>query len=162
MSDLNQMMEAQRALQVEAYGKDPSELVGEERVMFIKNMSLALLDEIHEALAEVGWKPWATSRHVNEEAFKGELVDAWHFFMNLMLAAHMDPFELMEKYMAKRQKNKDRQEAGYDGVSGKCMGCRRALDDAAVGCMPVYHGNILVSTFCIQTRHYYPTAKVKG
>ena len=141
MSDLDTMLEMQRQLQVKHYGKDPSDLTGEERALFIKDMILALTDELHEALQEVGWKPWATSRHVNEEAFKGELIDAWHFFMNLILVSGMDPFDFMQRYTSKHEKNAARQEAGYDGVADKCPGCRRALDDDAVRCAPVTEGN---------------------
>lgn len=129
------MFEAQRLLQIEAYGKDPGEITDPiERIRFIKDMHIALTDELHEALGEIGWKPWATSQHVNEEAFKGELIDAWHFFMNLCMVVGMGPDELQDRYMAKRQKNIQRQIDGYDGVSTKCPGCGRALDDDAVMC----------------------------
>jgi dimeric dUTPase (all-alpha-NTP-PPase superfamily) len=131
---LKHMMALQKQMQVKHYGADPGSLEGEERIQFIKDMKLALEAELQEALDEVGWKPWATSRHVNEEAFKGELVDAWHFFMNLCLVANMGPQELYDRYLAKRQKNIARQVAGYDGVTGKCPQCKRALDDEAVTC----------------------------
>lgn len=134
MSDLTQLFDAQRDLQITAYGKDPADLEGMERIQFYKDMHIALTDELHEALGEIGWKPWATSRHVNEEALQGELVDAFHFFMNLCMVAHLDPFELVKKYMAKREKNAKRQAEGYDGVSTKCPVCKRALDDDAVLC----------------------------
>lgn len=131
---LIEMFRLQLELQSKAYGKDPRELAGTERIEFFKNMKLALQDELHEALDEIGWKPWATSKHWNEEAVKGELVDAWHFFMNLCIVADMSPRELHRRYLAKRQKNIARQEAGYDGVSTKCPVCKRALDDDAVFC----------------------------
>ena len=126
---LGEIFEMQRALQVESYGYDPGLMQGEERTTFIMWNVVALTDELHEALAEVGWKPWATSRHVNEEAFKGELVDALHFLVNLCLAADMSPMELYEGYLEKRRRNAKRQAEGYDGVSSKCPQCKRALDD---------------------------------
>lgn len=128
---LHLMYEAQRALQIEAYGADPTTLTGDEAVQFIKDMNLALQDELHELLGEVGWKPWATSRHINHDMAKAELVDAWHFFMNLMLILGMTPDELFDRYMEKRKRNSERQEEGYDGVGGKCALCRRAIDDVA-------------------------------
>lgn len=152
MSDLNTMLEMQRQLQVKHYGKDPADLQGEERALFIKDMVLALSDELHEALQEVGWKPWATSRHVNDEAFKGELIDAWHFFMNLILVSGMDPFDFMQRYISKHDKNASRQKAGYDGVANKCPGCRRALDDDAVRCVPIVGANP-PSFYCTQADH---------
>ena len=124
----------QLELQKQAYKKDPTKLDEEERADFIRWNVLALEDELHEALAETGWKPWATSRHLNREAFKGEMVDALHFFMNLLIAADIDADEFLEGYQAKRLKNIKRQEEGYDGVSSKCPHCKRALDDAGVEC----------------------------
>lgn len=155
---LERMFDAQRALQVEAYGKDPADITDPiERIQFIKDMHIALTDELHEALAETGWKPWASSNHVNEEAFKSELVDAFHFFMNLCMAVNMDPHELYGKYMAKRQKNIQRQIDGYDGVSTKCAGCGRALDDDAVKCAknPNYP-----ETWCVVHLRFFPMPEV--
>ncbi len=137
MTDLTVAFNAQQALQITSYGADPYELEGEDRTEYIMWNVLAATDELHELLNEVGWKPWATSRHVNEEAAKGELVDVFHFFMNLSMALHMGPEELMQKYIEKRQINARRQEEGYDGVDGKCPKCKRALDDPAVQCQKV-------------------------
>lgn len=135
---LSEMFELQANLQRETYGAHPGDIVDPiERIQFFKDMKLALQDELHEALAEIGWKPWATSKHFNEEAVQGELVDAMHFFMNLCMAANMTPEMLFEKYQAKRLKNIKRQEEGYDGVSTKCANCGRALDDDAVKCLIV-------------------------
>lgn len=128
------MLNMQSELQERHFGARVEELQGEERIQFLKDMYIAFVDEMHEALGEVGWKPWATSKHWNEEAFKGELIDAWHFFMNFMLVAGLDAEDLFERYMQKHSVNVARQEAGYDGVTGKCSGCRRAFDDKAVAC----------------------------
>lgn len=124
----------QREMQTTSFGADPMTLEGEERVQYIKDMVLAATDELHEALGEVGWKPWATSRHVNDEALKGELIDLLHFVINLMLVAHLTPEEIHHRYFVKAARNKQRQAEGYDGVSGKCSGCGRALDDPATRC----------------------------
>lgn len=136
MSDLLvQIFKEQRSLQIQSYdGVDPATLDDEKRTTFIKDMVLACEDELHEALGEVGWKPWATSRHVNREAYVGELVDALHFFVNLCLVVGVTPHELFDRYMEKRARNAARQAAGYDGVTGKCPGCGRAMDDPGVKC----------------------------
>ena len=134
-SQLQKMLNAQRELQIEAYGKDPTLLNGDERADFIRWNMLALNNEIlGEALDETGWKPWATSRHINQQAFHGEMVDGWHFFMNLMLVSGMTADDLERGYYLKRAKNAKRQVDGYDGVAGKCRKCKRALDDDAVQC----------------------------
>lgn len=134
---LGEMFELQSDLQLNTYGSHPADIPTEEKITFIKDMNLALQDELHEFLAETGWKPWATSRHINTEAAQGELVDAFHFFMNLCMAVDLTPDLLYQKYKAKRERNKERQAEGYDGVLGKCPYCKRALDDAGNDCGPV-------------------------
>ena len=131
---LHEMMKAQFELQRDTYGIDYSAMTDEERIHHFKEMLHAFNDEMHEALGEMGWKPWATSRHFNTEGVQGELIDAWHFFMNLMLIAKLTPDDLFRLYNIKRVKNMARQQEGYDGIAGKCPVCRRALDDDAVKC----------------------------
>jgi dimeric dUTPase (all-alpha-NTP-PPase superfamily) len=135
---LTHMLEMQRTLQrmYDKNGLTPIELEGEDRMSYIRTQAYSLCDEIHEATNETGWKPWATSNHVNDDAFKSELVDAWHFFMNLMLVVDMTAEELYQGYVKKNAKNIQRQAEGYDGVTTKCPGCKRAYDDTAVQCKP--------------------------
>ena len=95
----------------------------------------ALTDELHELLGEIGWKPWAKSRHINLVAARGEWIDALHFMLNLGIVLGLDGGDLVKTlYDAKHKKNAQRQEEGYDGVSTKCPKCKRALDDEAVKC----------------------------
>lgn len=150
---LEEAFQLQRELQVQSYGMDPGDIpAGTDKIQFFKDMNIALQDELHEALGEVGWKPWATSKHFNEDAVKGELVDAFHFFMNLCLVSNMGAAELFARYKEKRTKNQKRQEEGYDGVSTKCPGCRRALDDEAVDC---HVKGFMV--WCTPHKTYYPS-----
>jgi dimeric dUTPase (all-alpha-NTP-PPase superfamily) len=124
----------QLKLLVNSFKKDPTQLTNEEKMDWIRWNILALEDELHEALAETGWKPWSTSQHINRDAFVSELVDAFHFLMNLMLVVDCSAEEFLAKYMQKRGINAKRQAEGYDGVTGKCRNCKRALDDPAVAC----------------------------
>lgn len=129
------MLKKQRQLQlVINKGKRIEDFTDEERMEALRINVLGLMGELYEALDETGWKPWATSNHMNHAAFKSELVDAWHFFMNLMIHSNMTAEELLVGYMEKWQINMDRQTNGYDGVSSKCPGCHRAYDDKHVGC----------------------------
>jgi len=128
MSDLHEAFVAQYVLQRESFHTDPKNLSDQERAEWIRWNMLALHDELHEALTEVGWKPWATSHHLNREAYKGELVDAFHFFINLCLVANISAKELLDGYFAKRARNAQRQVDGYTGLD-KCPGCKRAWDD---------------------------------
>lgn len=131
---MQEALDAQHKLQIESFGNDPKSLTDDQKVEWIRWNVLALEDELHEALQEVGWKPWAKSKHVNRDAYISELVDAFHFLMNLMLVVDCSADEFLDKYFDKRKVNQKRQADGYDGVSNKCLHCRRALDDAAVNC----------------------------
>lgn len=131
---LDLIFERQSMLQRESFGVDPHRMDEETRNQYIRDMVLAATDELHEALAEVGWKPWATSRHLNRDAFVGELVDVLHFLVNLWLAAGATAEEVEQRYMDKANRNMIRQNQGYDGVWGKCPECNRALDDPGVMC----------------------------
>lgn len=116
----------------------------------------ALTDELHEMLAETGWKPWAKSRHINLDAARGEAIDAMHFLANIFLGLGMnDAAEVMEAYHKKHAKNAKRQEEGYDGVSTKCPGCARALDDDAVDCYLVEEDDIRKHFHCVTQGHIY-------
>lgn len=132
--ELRNALADQEELQVSSYGDktSPREFDTERKIEFIMVNILALTDELHEALAEIGWKPWATSKHINQNELKKEMVDAFHFFMNILIAADIDADEFLAAYREKRERNKKRQADGYDGVSGKCPGCSRAADDVAV------------------------------
>lgn len=133
---LAEMMLLQSELQREAYWIDVVEFDDEEKIQYIRVNVLACTDELHEALNETGWKPWSSNNTINEEAFKNELVDAWHFMMNLINVIGMSPDELHQRYLAKREKNVKRQEDGYDN-SNKCPVCKRAYDDDAVTCSKI-------------------------
>jgi hypothetical protein len=118
--------------------RDPRELNDEERAEFIRWNMLALEDELHEALAEVGWKPWATDRSMNVGLFRNEMVDAIHFFMNLLLVSCDDDEEpedladdFEQRYRRKVEVNAQRQRDGYDSKSGKCSHCHRDLAEAS-------------------------------
>lgn len=126
---LTEMLRAQLELQRQSFDVDPTTLEGEERAEFIRWNVLALEDELHEALNEVGWKPWASDRSIDRDLFLKEMVDAWHFFMNLLLVGSSTEPDLLAEiftsmYQEKRQVNADRQAAGYTGTD-KCPQCGR-------------------------------------
>lgn len=131
---LEVIFDRQLDLQKRSFNVDPADMDNDTKIQFIKDMSLALSDELHEMLAEIGWKPWAKSRHINTDAMAGELIDMLHFWVNLCLAIGLQPEDIKRLYLHKATINAKRQEAGYDGIAGKCKSCGRALDDAAVTC----------------------------
>lgn len=130
------LLEMQRQVQQLYIGDDPGELPPERKMAFLMETGLGLIHEVVEAQAETGWKPWATSNHINRDAYRGELADIFIFFMNLMLIDGMTMVNLDQLVQAKQKKNIARKLNGYDGVTTKCPGCKRAYDDDAVKCRP--------------------------
>jgi hypothetical protein len=126
----------------------PADMDPETKMDYIRTQFLALADEQGEALGETGWKPWATSNHINRAAYLGELADTFIFFMNEMIVVDITPTELLDTVRAKQRKNMKRQDEGYDGVSTKCPKCGRALDDDAVKC----HGDAGMGAYCEMDR----------
>lgn len=117
---LESMMDAQRAFQVRL---DPNfdNMTVQQRVAFIKEHSIHLNQEINEMLYELPYfKPWKdysglTSSQEQDmlEKARMELIDAWHFFMNMAIALGMTPEQFYTMYIAKNSENHRRQDEGY-------------------------------------------------
>ena len=110
MNQLNKLFELQNKLQ-NKLGTFP--LTTKNRQAFINIQSLALIDEVMESLRETPWKPWKQQQTHNEENFKEELVDAWHFLINLSIASGMTSEELYIRFTKKNNVNHQRKDEGY-------------------------------------------------
>lgn len=120
MSNLDAMLSMQRKFQMRL---DPDflDMSVKERVAFIKEHSIHLNQEINEMLYELPYfKPWKDYSSIGpeREAFmlakaRMECVDAWHFFMNIMLALGFTADEFVYMYMKKNEENHRRQDDGY-------------------------------------------------
>ena len=93
-----------------------------ERSQYIKEMMLWVDDEMKEALHELpfakGWSKkydsWDDEKlAVQMDKFRKEMVDSFHFFMNILIAADMSAEMLFKEYLDKNKINIDRQENGY-------------------------------------------------
>lgn len=92
-----------------------------ERVAFIKEHSIHLMQEVNEMLYELPYfKPWKNYEgmcvdDMEKARIKAceELIDAWHFFMNIMLALGLDAEQFEEMYHTKNKENHTRQDDGY-------------------------------------------------
>lgn len=120
MRSLETMLSMQRDFQVRLNPNFMSMTVP-ERVAFIKEHSIHLNQEINEMLYELPYfKPWKDYSSVddNKEAemlakARMECIDAWHFFMNIMIALGFSVDEFTDMYMAKNKENHRRQDDGY-------------------------------------------------
>ncbi len=93
-----------------------------ERAAFIRDHYVYLDQELQEMLYEVPFfKHWKDYSKMTDEEIveaytkaKEELIDSWHFFMNIMLGLGMTADELYQGYLEKNKENIRRQDEGYD------------------------------------------------
>jgi dimeric dUTPase (all-alpha-NTP-PPase superfamily) len=110
MDNLKQLFLKQINLQERLNGPN-FEIVGNQQ--FINVMTIALIDELMEAIRETPWKPWKKQQQFNKSAYQDELIDAWHFLINLTLASGMTSSDLYNKFIEKNKENHSRQDRGY-------------------------------------------------
>ena len=122
------LIDIQREFQSQL-GHDFHWMSDQARIEYLKTMILAATDELHEALNEMSWKSWAKNQFIHDQKIGGELIDLLHFVFNMFLCVGMDANSIYDRYLAKHEVNRTRQDTGYDGVSTKCTWCKRALDE---------------------------------
>lgn len=135
MTDQWRWLESTRRLQEESFGA-VYPIEGERLADYAIVNHSALVVEASELLDEFRWKPWAKPRGgVNRALALKEAVDVAHFLANILCALDVTDAEWEAAYQAKQQVNATRQREGYDGITGKCPGCKRAYDDD-IACYP--------------------------
>jgi len=82
-------------------------------IQYIKDMTLALQVELSEAIQETAWKPWKKNAKYNKEKFQKELIDCWHFLINLSIASGMNAEGVYNKFVIKHKINRRRQKNDY-------------------------------------------------
>lgn len=110
---MKKIFKHQKYLMEEVYklSHDPGALVERYRVA-----SLALVDEVMEALHCVPWKPWAKRVQWDWDKLRGELIDVFTFVVELCLLAGLDSGALKRGYFEKAKINQERQDSGTYGV----------------------------------------------
>lgn len=111
------MFKKQRGLQ-ERLGFFPEKMTPQERTSYMKEHIWYMVTELDEAFREMPYgKPWKKydnfDMELHAENLKEELVDVFHFFMNVMMAAGMEAEDLFEIYCKKNAINHDRQDNNY-------------------------------------------------
>ena len=105
---LDELFGRQTKFQIKC-GNKPNEF----NIQNYKDQTLALIDELLEALRETAWKPWKKQQENNIEKVREELIDAWHFLINLSMLVGMDSNILFNKFCEKNRENFKRQDEGY-------------------------------------------------
>ena len=121
MNGLEYMFKMQKAFQDRVDQRYKSTDL-KERAAFLRDHFVFCNQEMQEMLYEIPffkhWKDYSkmTDKEI-EEAYdkaKEEIIDAWHFFINIMLGLGMTAEELFTRYLDKHKENIRRQDEGYD------------------------------------------------
>lgn len=107
---MKQIFDRQRYLMEEVYELSPKAMVDHYRIT-----SLALVDEVMEALHHVPWKPWSKRTGWGWEELQEELVDVFTLLIQLCILSGVGPEDLESGYFRKSRINEDRQESGTYG-----------------------------------------------
>lgn len=129
---LDAMLLQQKELQ-KRLGYNFKEMSVEETVAYIKEYSIHLTQELHEAMYELPhFKPW---KKYSEEDYlsrvnsaRAEWIDVLHFFLNITIALGFDADKLFKDFEAKHTENYQRQQNTADYK--KCVEASDAADSA--------------------------------
>jgi len=121
MNELEYMFKIQKAFQDRVDQRYKSTDL-KERAAFLRDHFVFCNQEMQEMLYEIPffkhWKDYSkmTDEEIKEayDKAKEELIDAWHFFINIMLGLGMTAEELFTRYLDKHKENIRRQDEGYD------------------------------------------------
>jgi len=80
---------------------------------YINEQTLSLISEALEALRKTNWKRWRKTDCSDLEEFRNEIIDIWHFLINLTLVSGMNTDELFYRFIIKNNENWERQRNGY-------------------------------------------------
>ena len=89
--------------------------IGEKRPELVAETVAYIIGEIGEILEEYQeWKTWRKNKPKwDEKNLINEVVDLWHFILNLTIFLGLDSNTLYEGYCKKNKINYDRQVNGY-------------------------------------------------
>jgi dimeric dUTPase (all-alpha-NTP-PPase superfamily) len=76
-------------------------------------LSSAMLHEIIELQRETNWKWWKTPNPISIDRCQEEVIDMWHFLIQLSIELGMDANTIVNKYLEKHKENMNRQKQGY-------------------------------------------------
>lgn len=73
----------------------------------------AIIHESIELQRETNWKWWKKEKVTERKKIQEEIIDMWHFLIQLSIEAGLDSKALIELYMKKNKENLNRQIKGY-------------------------------------------------
>jgi len=105
---LETLFKLQKELATITSGRYPQ--AKEER---ISALATAIIHEAVEVQRLTNWKWWKKATKFDEVQAREEVIDLWHFLIQMSIELGMTPNEIAEEYLRKNQINKERQEKGY-------------------------------------------------
>ena len=103
---MNELFNKQKAFQAQLENDVMS-------MSYLRTQSLALIVELGEFLNETPWKPWKKNKHLDVFKAREELIDCWHFMINISLPFFNDFDDLKKAFNKKHDVNNKRQEENY-------------------------------------------------
>jgi dimeric dUTPase (all-alpha-NTP-PPase superfamily) len=81
---------------------------------FLKDFAWRITEELGEAMNCLKNKPWKqTHMETDKEHFVEEVIDGFHFYIEMMQWIGITPDDLVDLYLKKSRVNKFRQRSGY-------------------------------------------------
>lgn len=108
MDKLDQMFCLQKNLQLKI-GYNPEKY----NIEYFNLMFIGCITELCEAIEQTKWKPWKKSARTDLIKVRKELIDVWHFLINLSIASGLTPDKIFEEFCMKNKINNGRQNNGY-------------------------------------------------
>lgn len=80
---------------------------------YFELMYIGCIAELNEMLENTPWKPWKKRSKLNKFELTEEVIDLWHFVINITMICGITPGMLFLMFEAKNNTNNKRQENGY-------------------------------------------------
>ena len=101
----------------QSYPDFPVDISEKSSQQFCRDLALRGVEEMFEALQHLkNWKPHRLTEirdEIDKEEFLEEIVDAFNYFMALLIVVDVDEEKLFEAYLKKDQKIRKRLDEGY-------------------------------------------------
>ena len=107
---LNEIFEKQKDLMVRLRVMGKAE---KEQIPHIKELTLAAMVELGEMIQELKWKSWKLAGANNWEKYQMELIDVFHFVIELAILGGLNAESLYAGYIDKNEVNQDRISHSY-------------------------------------------------
>jgi len=79
----------------------------------VSALCTAIIHEAVELQRTTNWKWWKKPAPFNQDDAREELVDIWHFLIQVSIELDLTPDDILKEYQRKNEINRQRQNDGY-------------------------------------------------